>query len=173
MHFICVSLIKYGNGKLSQSEISRCSHLEFNRRVLVWGQRVGGRWEIFHTFSYLPSNKCIALVSTEEPYVWWTWKFWKQQSKWEKWAVSFTVWLQNGGPWRISLNHITDDSLTPAKAAPCIMSPSWTKYGIFSHVTNILNPIKCWEKSVAKGSKIEVSLALLFKNKLVKEKERH
>ena len=77
MHFICVNRIKYENGKLSQSEISRCSHLEFNRGVLVWRWRVGGRWEIFHQLSYLPSKQMYHFGRNC-----------KLQRRWEMWTMS-------------------------------------------------------------------------------------
>lgn len=72
MYFICAYLLKYENGKLSQSEISRCSHLKFNGRLLAWGWRVGGRWEIFHTQNVTSHvNKFSTLVSLG-PYFWCT-----------------------------------------------------------------------------------------------------
>ena len=165
MYFICANLIKYENGKLSQSEMSRCSHLEFNRGVPVCGRRVGGRWEIFHIVSYLPSKQMyhfgkhcrtlclmhlelleatekvgevgnvLSCVSTE---LYTVPQLSKSQRRWEPWPTART-WLD--GVWLKSPTSLAQSSAE--------------------------------KQSAAEGIRIEVSPAPLFKNELVKEKERH
>lgn len=91
MYFICTNLIKYENGKLSQNEISRCSHMNSIGACLCGG----GEWEVdekFFTHKVTsPLNNFSTFASLVEPYFWCTQNFWKQQGRWEKSTVSLAV----------------------------------------------------------------------------------
>lgn len=122
MYFICAYLIKYENGKLSQSEISRCSHLKFNGSLLAWGWRVGGRWEIFHTQNATSHVKKFSTLVSLRPYFWCTEVSGSSRKGGGMWTVSLAAWPQK----HISLNHSTGDRLD--LVAPC--SVSWLDTGI-------------------------------------------
>lgn len=70
LHVTCTYLINCGHGKLTQSVTSRCSHLQINRSLPVFGWRVGGRWEVLHTQNAnCHLNKPSTSETPAEPYL--------------------------------------------------------------------------------------------------------